>query len=202
MPAHKEDTSVQRFCGIDWAEAHHDVVVVDADGRLLAHRRIRDDAAGYQQLLDLLAEVGDSAASPIPVAIETGRGLLVACLRATGRPVYAINPLAVARYRDRHAVAGAKSDRRDAVVLAGILRTDAHAHRPLPADSELVQAIAMLARAQQDAVWHRQQVANPLRSLLREFFPAAVEAFCVKHVGLTAPVARVVLATAPTPTLA
>jgi transposase len=193
---------VQRFCGIDWAEAHHDIAVVDAEGRPLARRRIGDDPAGYQQLLELLAEAGDTPTSPIPVAIETARGLLVACLRATGRPVYAINPLAVARYRDRHTVTGAKSDQRDAVVLANILRTDAHTHRSLPADSELVQAIAVLARAQQDAVWQRHQLANQLRSLLREFFPAAVQAFCVKHVGLTAPETRALLATAPTPTLA
>ncbi len=190
------------FCGIDWAETHHDVAVVDAEGRLLARRRIRDDAAGYQQLLQLLAEAGDTATEPIPVAIETSRGLLVAFLRATSRRVYAINPLAVSRYRDRHGVAGAKSDHADAVVLAGILRTDAAAHRPLPADSELVQAIAVLARAQQDAVWSRQQLAMKLRSLLREFFPAALAAFHRKHVGLTAPEARAVLAAAPTPTQA
>jgi len=98
------------YCGIDWAEAHHDLAVVDGDGRLLARRRIGDDAAGYQQLLQLLAEAGDTAMDPIPVAIETSRGLLAACLRATGRRVYAINPLAVSRYRDRHGVAGTKSD--------------------------------------------------------------------------------------------
>jgi transposase len=74
-------------------------------------------------------------------------------------------------------VAGAKSDHADAVVLAGILRTDAATHRPLPVDSELVQAIAVLARAQQDAVWSRQQLAMKLRWLLREFFPAALAAF-------------------------
>jgi transposase len=176
--------------------------VVDAEGRVLVRRRIPDDAAGYQQLLHLLAEAGDTATEPIPVAIETSRGLLVAFLRATGRRVYAINPLAVSRYRDRHGVAGAKSDHADAVVLAGILRTDQAAHRPLPADSELVQAIAVLARAQQDAVWNRQQLANQLRSLLREFFPAALAAFHRKHVGLTAPQARAVLAAAPTPTQA
>jgi transposase len=150
----------------------------------------------------LLAEAGDTAEEPMPVAIETSRGLLVACLRATGRRVYATNPLAFSRYRDRHGVAGKKSDHGDAVVLANILRTDAAAHRPLPADSELAQAIAVLARAQQDAVWNRQQLANQLRSLLREFFPAAVQAFCRKHVGLTAPEARAVLAAAPTPTQA
>jgi hypothetical protein len=143
------------FCGIDWAEDHHDIALAGAGGQLLARRRISDDAAGLAVLLGLLAEHGDSAEDPVRVAIETPRGLLTACLRATGRKVYPINPLAVARYRDRHSVAGRKSDHGDAVVLANILRTDAHAHRPLPADSELAQAIAVLARAQQDAVWAR-----------------------------------------------
>lgn len=87
-------------CGIDWAEDHHDAAVVDADAGLLAKLRISDDAAAFQNLLRLLAEHGDSPDDPIPVAIETSRGLLVACLRATGRRVYAINPMAVARYRD------------------------------------------------------------------------------------------------------
>jgi hypothetical protein len=98
------------FCGIDWAEDHHDIAVVDRDGRLLARRRIGDDAAGLAQLLNLLAGLGDTAEDPVPAAIETPRGLLTACLRATGRPVYPVNPMAVARYRDRHSVAGRKSD--------------------------------------------------------------------------------------------
>src|SRR6266853_1352355 len=109
------------FCGIDWAEDHHDIALAGRDGQLLA----------------LLSEHGDSAEDPVPVAIETPRGLLVACLRATGRAVYPINPMAVARYRDRHSVAGRKSDHGDSVVLANILRTDLHSHRPLPADTEL-----------------------------------------------------------------
>lgn len=121
-------------CGIDWSEDHHDVAVVDVAGHLVAKRRIGDDAAGFAQLLELLAEAGDCPETPIPVAIETARGLLVACLRATGRSIYAINPLAVARYRERHAVSGKKSDHADAVVLANILRTDRATHRPLPAD--------------------------------------------------------------------
>ncbi len=145
------------FCGIDWAEDHHDIALVDRGGTLLARRRISDDAAGLTALMELLAGHGDSADDPIPVAIETPRGLLVACLRATGRKVYPINPMAVSRYRDRHSIAGRKSDHGDSAVLANVLRTDAHAHRPLPADSELAQAIAMLARAQQDAVWARTQ---------------------------------------------
>ena len=93
------------FCGIDWAEDHHDIALVDQDGALLAKRRIGDDAAGFAMLLQLLVEAGDDPDTPIPVAIETGRGLLVACLRATGRPVFPINPMSVSRYRDRHSVA-------------------------------------------------------------------------------------------------
>lgn len=159
------------FCGIDW------------------------------DLLALLGEHGDSVDAPIPVAIETGRGLLVAALRAT-RPVYVINPMAAARYRECWTVSRSKSDAADAVMLANVRRTDAHAHRPLPADSELVRAIAVLARAGQDAAWATQQLANQLRSVLREFFPGALAAFQVKHVGLASVEARAVLAAAPTPTAA
>jgi transposase len=115
------------FCGIDWAETHHDVAVVDAEGRLLVRRRIRDDAAGYQQLLQLLAEAGDTATEPIPVAIETSRGLLVAFLRATGRRVYAINPLAVHR-RPGSARCGGRQVRPHRRGRAG--RHPAHRPRP------------------------------------------------------------------------
>jgi Transposase len=106
------------------------------------------------------------------VAIETPRGLLVAALRASGRKVYPINPMAVARYRERHCVSRKKSDHVDAVTLANILRTDAHLHRPLPADTKLARAIAVLARAHQDATWRRTKASTELRSLLREYYPA------------------------------
>lgn len=197
-------TRVNRiFCGIDWSERHHDVALVDADGNQVAKLRISDDSAGFHALLELLAQHGDSTEHPIPVAIETPRGLLPQCLRATGRQVYAINPLAVARYRDRVSVARAKSDAADARVLAGILRTDIHDHRPLPGDSELGQAVAVLARAHQDAIWDRQQMANRLRSHLREYFPAALTAFHgTGTLGLDSAHARVVLAAAPTPAAA
>ncbi len=187
------------YCGIDWAEDHHDISVVDRDGQLLARRRISDDAAGLAALLGLLAEHGDNPGDLIPVAIETPRGLLTACLRATGRKVYPINPMSVARYRDRHSVAGRKSDHGDSFVLANVLRTDMHAHRPLPADTELAQAIAVLARAQQDAVWDRTTAHNKLRSCLREYFPGFLAAFADARGGITRPEARIILAAAPTP---
>ncbi|MFF5027839.1 IS110 family transposase [Streptomyces collinus] len=190
------------YCGIDWAERTHDVALVDDTGQLLAKRHITDDVAGYKILLQLLAEYGDTAENPIPVAIETSRGLLVAVLRTGKRKVFAINPMAAARYRDRHSVSRKKSDPGDALVLANILRTDMHAHRPLPDDSDLGRAVTVLARAQQDSLWNRQQLANQLRSLLREYYPAALAAFATWTNGLCRPEARELLKTAPTPSRA
>lgn len=188
------------FCGVDWAEGHHDIAIVDVEGKLIAKRRIGDDPAGFAMLTDLLADAGDSADAPIPIAIETPRGLLVAALRAAGRPVFAINPMAVARYRERHSVARAKSDHADAMTLANILRVDSHLHRRLPADTELARAVSVLARAQQDAVWRRTKASNELRSLLREYYPAFLDTFSGRTAtNLTKIEARAVLAIAPTP---
>ncbi|MEU3934474.1 IS110 family transposase [Streptomyces sp. NPDC029044] len=190
------------YCGIDWAERTHDVALVDDTGQLIAKRHITDDAAGYKILLDLLAEHGDSEENPIPVAIETARGLLVTILRTGKRKVFAINPMAAARYRDRHSVSRKKSDPGDALVLANILRTDMHAHRPLPQDSDPARALAVLARAQQDATWNRQQISNQLRSLLREYYPAALAAVEPWKNGLCRSEAHELLRLAPTPTQA
>jgi hypothetical protein len=189
-------------CGIDWAERHHDVALVDAEGQLVAKRRISDDIDGFAVLVEVLADAGDSEDNPIPVAIETPRGLLVAALRATRRRVYSINPMAVARYRERWTAARSKSDHADAVVLANILRTDAHAHRPLPADSERAQAVAVLARAHQDATWRRTKALQELRAHLREYYPGFLQAFATAGVtNLASSDARAVLAIAPTPAL-
>ncbi len=189
---------METFCGIDWADDHHDVAVIDRDGQVLAHRQIRDDHAGLQELLELLSEHGDRPDRPVPVAIETSRGLLVAALRAT-RPVHPINPLAAAHYRTRTALSGRKSDRADAVMLANILRTDRHEHRPLPVDSEQVQALSVLARAQQEAVWDRTDVHNKLRALLKEFYPAMLQVVAGQRGGLLRPEVRTLLLAASTP---
>jgi hypothetical protein len=174
--------------------------VIDGDGSVVARGRVGNDAAGFAELLTLLAEAGDSADHPIPVGIETDRGLWVAALRETGRVIYPINPLTASRYRARYAVSGAKSDATDAVLLANIVRTDPGAHRPLPADTESAQAIRVLARAQQDAVWARQQIGNQIGDLLKDFYPAALVAFAaLPGGGLARADARTILAAAPTP---
>jgi hypothetical protein len=101
----------------------------------------------------------------------------VACLRATDRPVYAINPRAVARYRERHAVSGKKSDHADAVALAGILRTDMAAHRPLPADLRAGPHDRGAGPCPAGRGVDRTQAHNKPRSLLREYYPGFLAAF-------------------------
>jgi transposase len=164
------------FVGIDWAEAHHDVCVLDQAGEVLATRRISAGVEGVARLHDLLAGHAEEPADVV-VGIETDRGLLVNALVAAGYEIHAINPLSVARYRERHTTSRAKSDRGDARTLADLVRTDRHRHRAVVPDSELAEAIKILARGHQNLVWTRQRQLNALRSALREYYPAALAAF-------------------------
>lgn len=185
------------FLGVDWAEDHHDLFLEDPNGKRLASRRIEDGLAGIEALHALVA---DHVAAPdqVVVGIETDHGLLATALVAADYQVYAINPLSVDRYRDRHHLSRAKSDKSDARLLAYIVRTDRHSHRPAVADSELLQAIKVLARGHQNLVWTRQRLTNQLRSALRDYFPGALAAF----EDLDHPDALHVLMAAPTPTAA
>jgi transposase len=91
--------------------------------------------------------------------------------------VFAINPMSVARYRERHSTSGAKSDTADAHLLAEIVRLDRAHHRPVAGDSDAGEAIKLTARTHQSLVWDRTRHVLRLRSALREFFPAALTAF-------------------------
>lgn len=155
-------------CGIDWAEAHHDVALVDDVGTIVARRRIDTGAAGFTSLLEFIADHA-GAGEETAIAIETDKNLLVVALAGAGFTVYPINPRAVARYRERHGEAGGKSDPGDAAVLAHILRTDKSIHRRLPAVSEPGLAVKALARQHQEAIWALNQTASRLRSVLLEF---------------------------------
>lgn len=182
------------FVGIDWAEAHHDVCVLDPEGEVLATRRIPDGLEGVTTLHALLGGHADDPAEVV-VGIETDRGLLVEDLTAAGYTVHAVNPLAASRYRDRHTVSRAKSDRGDARVLADLVRTDRQHHRVVSPDSELLGAIKVLARAHQSLVWTRGRQTNALRNALREYYPGALTAFEELH----HPDALAILAIAPDP---
>src|SRR3954467_896757 len=167
------------FIGNDWAEAHHDIEIVDEDGRRLARRRLPEGVDGLATLHALVADhlSEDAEADQVVVGIETDRGPWVQALIASGYTVYAINPLQVARYRERHATSGAKSDPGDAHVLAEIVRLDRAHHRPVAGDSALAEHVKVLARTHQSMIWSRQRQTNALRSMLREFYPAALAAF-------------------------
>ena len=183
------------FVGIDWSERHHDICVLDVDGMQLARARVPEGIEGVAKLHESLAEHAEEPEEVI-IGIETDRGLLVAALVAAGYQVFAINPLSVNRYRDRHTTSGAKSDPGDAKVLADIVRTDRHNHRPVAGDSELAEGIKLLARTHQSFIWERQRHVNRLRSALREFYAAALQAFGTE---LASPDAIAVLTLAPTP---
>jgi hypothetical protein len=192
------------FVGDDWAEDHHDIEVQDDEGRRLARARLPEGIAGLTRLHELIAEhltdedVGPETgfvAQNVLVGIETDRGTWVSALVAAGYRVFPLNPVQVARYRERHGASGAKSDRGDAHVLAEIVRLDRTHHRPIAGDSPEVEGLKLVARSHQAFIWDRTRHFQRLRSALREFFPAALEAFP----DLMAPDALELLGRAPDP---
>ena len=184
------------FVGDDWAEDYHDVEVQDETGRRLAKARFTEGLAGVAGLHELVAQhLDEDEADQVVLGIETDRGPWVLALIAAGYRVFAINPLQVARYRERQSVSGAKSDAADAHTLADMVRTDSHQLRPVAGDSDQAEAVKVVARAHKTLIWERTRHAQRLRNALREFFPAALQAFD----DLTAADALELLAKAPDP---
>ncbi|SIN36699.1 IS110 family transposase [Micromonospora cremea] len=192
------------FVGDDWAEDHHDIEIVNEQGRRLARRHLSEGLDGVTRLHALIAGVmpkewaelpASDAAARVKIGIETERGAWVASLVAAGYEVFAINPMSTARYRERHSTSKAKSDAGDAHVLAEIVRLDRDHHRPIAGDSDDGEAMKLVARSHHSMIWDRTRHVLRLRSALREYFPAALTAFD----DLDAPDALAVLAAAPDP---
>ncbi len=184
------------FVGIDWAEEQHEVEVMAESGQRLRSLRIAHGVEGLAKLQETITEFA-SEPGEVVVGVESDHGLLVNALVGSGYQVYPINPLTAARYRDRHSLAGNKSDRRDALMLANVVRTDRHLLRPLAGDSEPALEIRARARAHRRAVQLQSQLRNQLRSLLLEFYPAVVPLLAADDIRD----ALAVLAVAPTPAL-
>jgi len=166
------------FVGDDWAEEHHDVELQDESGRVLARAKLPEGVAGVARLHAMIGEhLGENDEADVVVGIETDRGPWVRALIAADYQIYAINPLQVARYRERHGVSGAKSDIGDAHALADMVRTDRHQLRPVAGDSTEADAVKVLTRAHKTLIWERTRHMLRLRNALREFFPAALVAF-------------------------
>jgi Transposase/Transposase IS116/IS110/IS902 family len=185
---------VKVFVGHDWAEAHHDVHIEDEQGQRLGRARLPEGVEGVARFHALVAAHADDPADVV-IATETDRGLFVGALVAAGYTVLAVNPMSTSRYRERHSTSGAKSDPGDAFVLAELARVDGHNHRVVAGDSDLAEAVKVLARAHQSMIWTRQRQLNQLRSTLREFYPGALQAF--DELGSNDALA--ILAIAPTP---
>lgn len=185
------------FVGDDWAEDHHDVELQDGTGRRLIRAKLDEGIAGIDRLHAMIAEHAAEDANPdhVAIGIETERGPWVQALIASGYRVHAINPLQVARYRERRSVSGAKSDAGDAHTLADMVRTDGHQLRTVAGDSDLAAAIKVVSRAHKTLIWERTRHTLRLRHALREFFPAALDAFA----DLTGADALELLAKAPDP---
>jgi transposase len=185
------------FVGDDWAEDHHDVELMDAAGQVLARRRLPEGVAGMTRLHELTGQhLGpDEQDAEVVIGIETDRGPWAAALVAAGYTVYAVNPLQASRYRERHGVSGAKSDRGDAHMLADMVRTDSHQLRVVAGDSPDAAAVKVVARTHKTLIWERNRQVQRLRHQLREYFPAALAAFA----DLAAPDALELLAKAPDP---
>jgi transposase len=167
------------FVGDDWAEDHHDVELMDEQGRVLARKRLPEGVAGMARLHELIGEqLGEDADdAEVIIGTETDRGPWVAALVAAGYTVYGVNPLQASRYRGRHGVSGAKSDTGDAHMLTDMVRTDSHQLRAVAGDSPGAEAVKVVARTHKTLIWERTRQVQRLRHQLREYFQAALEAF-------------------------
>jgi hypothetical protein len=188
---------VRLYVGDDWAEEHHDIEVMNASGKVLAKKRLPEGVAGITRLHELIGRyLGEGEAdAEVVVGIETDRGPWVAALVAAGYAVFPVNPLQASRYRERHGVSGANSDGGDAHMLADMVRTDSHQLRPAAGDSAEAEGIKVVARMHKTMIWERTRAVQRLRHQLREYFPAALEAF----EDLDAPDTLELLGSAPDP---
>jgi len=173
------------------------VELMDERGRVLARGRLPEGVAGMARLHELIGEqLGEGADdAEVVIGTETDRGPWVGALVAAGYTVYGVNPLQASRYRERHGVSGAKSDRGDAHTLTDMVRTDSHQLRAVAGDSPGAEAVKVVARTHKTLIWERNRQVQRLRHQLREYFPAALAAFD----DLDAPDALELLGKAPDP---
>jgi transposase len=169
MPLHEQLT---HFAGFDWAKDHHDVIIIDVRGHLVADFRIAHTPAGWKLWREKAA-----VWPALGVAIETSFGAAVEQLLESGIAVYPVNPLNAKRYRERRCSSGNKTDRHDAWALADALRMDGHAWRTLSAQDPLIAELRILCRDEVALLEERTALVNQLQQALHEYYPTALEAF-------------------------
>ena len=163
------------FAGVDWAEAHHDVHFKTRTARRLAGGRLRRGSRASPGSTIWLPRT--RSPGEVVIGIETDRGLFAAALAAAGYQVFAVNPKSAPDTGNGTRSSGAKSDPGDAKVLADLVRTDRHNHRPVVPDSDLAEGVRVAGPGASVDDLDPAPAANQLRSVLREFYPAALAAF-------------------------
>jgi transposase len=163
------------FVGIDWATAAHEVCLLDAQGEVVGRRSVEHSGPGIEHFIEELAKRSEGMPARTAVAIEIPRGALVEALIERGFRVFALNPKQLDRFRDRHNVAGAKDDRRDAFVLADSLRTDQQCFRELELDNPIVVQLREWSRADEDLAQELRRLSNRLREQLHRYFPQVLK---------------------------
>jgi len=159
------------FVGVDWAKNEHTICLLNAEGKLLEHRIIQHSGAGMSELREMLAKWAGDDPGCVAIAIETPRGAVVEYLVERGFAVYSLNPKQMDRFRDRHTVAGAKDDQRDAFVMGDALRTDLHLFHWVQLDDPLIVRIRELSRAEDDIQREQVRAGHQLRELLNRYYP-------------------------------
>jgi transposase len=159
------------FVGIDWGSQQHQVYVLDRDRHRVGERVVDHNGASLAQLAAWLWTLSAGQPQRVAVAIEVPRGAIVEGLIERGFHVFAINPKQLDRFRDRHSVAGAKDDRRDAFVLADSVRTDQPSFHRLRLDGPQLLVLRELSRAEETLLEEFRRSANRLRDQLHRFYP-------------------------------
>jgi transposase len=163
---------ITHYAGLDWAKDHHEVVIVDKEGHIVADFVFDHTLEGWQ---DLLKRV--SGLTGLAVAIETSQGVVVDQLLQHDFTVYPVNPVAAASYRTRKAPSGTKTDHVDAWGLADALRVDGHGWKVLQPMDPMTQQLRLLCRDEVTLIEQRTALVNQLQQALNEYYPAALEAF-------------------------
>lgn len=172
------------YVGIDWADQHHDVVVIDEHGKQVDKKRAAQSAEGLADLVEFLKGIGDvrQHADQVACIIETNKGLLITALLEAGLPVYPVNPKTLEKWRKP---SGAKTDAIDAYLLARKGRSDLDQLRRLEPDSPLVQELKQLTRDQDGLIQMQTRLLNQLTACLKAYYPVALELFTKLHQAAT-----------------
>lgn len=163
------------FVGIDWATENHQVCVLDREGEPVAERQVRHSGSGIQEFISWLDQHTGVPAEQVAVAIEMPSGAIIETLVEHNYQAFSLNPKQLDRFRDRHTVAGAKDDRRDAFVLADSLRTDLHCFHRIRLDDPKIIRILTLSRLEDSLLQDWFRLTNQLREHLHRYFPQILE---------------------------